>query len=245
MRNAFILLLFLFSGALLNAQEPEAKRKTGRGNLNGLVAYRAGRYSKPPIKEAEVFLIKRGDTIAVTKTGDDGRFYFDSLKSGKYTLRIRHLLFNPKLKSRIKVKALGRTSTIKKPILMRWKIAPGFISRYGKFVFSASENGNGRKVPLDSVRITIKTMDDSVQLIKVTSYPGVAYFTLDEGSYKVIISKPGYSIQSASVGYEEDDARKTASTVIGVRRGKVTPLDAVFTKNKKPKEVLLVPVKDD
>lgn len=247
MRYALILLLLLFSGASLTAQQTDVKPEKGRGNLNGLVVNDLSRSERWGIGRATICLLKRGDTLAQTQTWDDGVFVIDSLEPGRYSLRISHPQYYTKRIRRIRVKSIGRTSLAKKPIVLHYNNTWNGRGnrRSGTLAIRANEKNKNALAPVDSVLVLLKTMNDSVLQAKMTDKQGNAYFSAVTGQYKVVITKPGYKLSSANVDYDENKEKTMAYTVVRVNRRTVVLLDFVLSRGKKPKEVLLVPVKED
>jgi hypothetical protein len=243
MKHAIILLFLLFISASLTAQQKDTTLKKGRGNLNGLVVDHRKRTFQTAVSGAQVALTRRGDTVALAKTGADGVFVMDSLAPGKYSLRISHPLFKSKRVNRIKVKRFRRTSLIHKPIVLRWRVDR--FSSIGTVAVSAYEKVNNKEVPIDSVLVLIKTANDSVLQAKVTSRNGYAIFYLSNGSYTVSVTKPGFIAAGANMAYEEKAGRTIINFDLTVRNGQTIFAETYLSKGKKLKEVLLVPVKGD
>lgn len=248
MRNAYILLFLLLAGGVsLTAQQTATENKKGRGNLNGIVVNDMSRSERWGIGRATIYLLKRSDTLAQTQTWDDGVFVIDSLEPGKYSLRVSHPQYHTKRIKRIKVKSIGRTSLMKKPIVLHYNNTWNGRGnrRSGTLAIRANEKNKNALAPVDSVLVLLKTMNDSVLQAKMTDKQGNVYFSAVAGQYKVVITKPGYKLSSANVDYDENKEKTMAYTVVRVNQRNVVLLDLVLSKGKKPKEVLLVPVKED
>lgn len=250
MKRAFFLLYLLFISASLIAQQAtDAKPEKGRGNLNGLVVNDLSRSERWGIGNATISLLKRGDTLKQTQTWADGVFFMDSLLPGRYSLRVSHPQYHSKRIRRIRVKSIGRTSLVNKPIVLHSnKNWGGFGNRRsGTLAIRASEKNKNALVSVDSVLVLVKTMGDSVLHSKMTNKQGDIYFSVPAGQYKVVVTKPGYKISSANADYDENKEKTMATMLVRVNRRSMVFLDLVLVKSKKPKEkeVILVPVTDD
>lgn len=248
MRTAIILLILLLAGSVsLTAQQTDAKPKKGRGNLNGLVVNDMSRSERWGISGATIILTKRGDTLARGQTTADGIFVMDSLEPGRYRMQVSHPQYYSKHAKRIKVKSIGRTSLMKKPIVLHFRQNwnGGSNRRNGTLPLRATEKIKNVLSPVDSVLVSVKTMSDSLLQVKMTDKQGNVLFSLPAGQYKIVITRPGYQVSSSNVAFEENKDKTMATMVVRVTRRKMDYLGVVLAKRKKQKEVVLVPVKDD
>lgn len=198
MRLVALLGAVLFPTVLVTSVA-RAQSPTAPPVLSGSVQDELGR----PIEDADILLYQTQMRI---RSRRDGTFRFDSLKTGKYTLEVRHLGYKP-VSQKVSLKEQGTTITIK------MERVPFFLPS----VLTTAERGGLSGVvadtayaPLNKVRVNVLGSGQSVE----TDSAGAFFLPVKPGHYMVELKRDGYARQLVGVTVPEQTGRKLAAWMV-------------------------------